>query len=157
MAGNIAASTFTAVAQADGRQWVHELHTDLVGLIHDLFYLAGAADDLAANLATHAANLGAALQAAEIGANIAAVSTLGSLASPTFVYSTATQNASALRIAYQAMTQTQAIMTGDYLNTLSAAALEAAFGISAAQEATLKTSLQASATQASAIRAAAGQ
>lgn len=157
MATNISASTYTALVQADGRQWVHEVHTDIVGALHDVFYLAGAADNLATNLAAHATSLGAALQAGEIAGNIAAVETLGSLATPTFVYSAGAQNAAALRVAYASMTQTQAIMTGDYLNTLSAAAIESAFGITAAQEVALKPTLTNAASLAASIRAAAGQ
>ena len=145
-------------AQRDGRISVHEIHTDSLGVLWDHFYLALATDNLATALAAYAVILAGNLTQTEIANNITAVSTIGSLATPTFVYSTPAQNATALRAFYATTTQAQAVMIGDYLNTLSSAQLQAAFGLTAGQVTTLQTNkLQPAATLAASIRATAGQ
>lgn len=94
---NIVSSTYTAGSpEIDGRAWVHETHVDVASISHAVTYLAAQGANLATALATHATSLGLDLQAAEIAANVTTVETVGSLASPTFVYSTAAQNIAAL-------------------------------------------------------------
>lgn len=154
---NIVSSTLTSSGQVDGRQQVHEAHTDLVGVVYAVDYLSGVGDSLSANLASHAAGLGLQLQADEISGNIAQVTAVGSLASPTFVYSTAAQNLAALRAAYQTSTQVQAIMIGDFLSSLTNTQLENIFSMTVQQVTTLRANfLTPAATNAAAIRAAAG-
>jgi len=159
MAGNIASSVIeSSLLQKDGRSWVHEIHTDLVGLKYDHVYLADAALDHNAALAAYAVILAANLAAAEIASNIAAVTTIGSLASPTFVYSIVADNVAALRAAYLIATQAQAIMIGDFLSSLTNVQLENAFGLTLPQVTTLRTNkLTPAATAATTIRAAVGQ
>lgn len=155
----IVSSVIEAISpQKDGRSWVHEVHTDQVGVKYDRNYLAAAGLDTAAALVAYALSLADDIQAREIGKNIADVATNGSLASPTLVYSTAAQNFSSLRAVYQLATQTQAIMIGDFLNTLTDLQLQNAFSITAGQVTTLRANkLVPAATAATTIRAAAGQ
>ncbi len=144
--------------QRDGRSWVHEIHTDQVGVQYERNYLASAGLDTAAALSTYAAQLADDIQAREIAKNIADAATNGSLAHPTLVYSTAAQNFAALRAVYQFATQVQAIMIGDYLNTLTDVQLQNAFGLTSGQVTTLRTNkLAPAASLATSIRAAAGQ
>jgi len=155
---NIVSSALTSSVQKDGRSIVHEIHTDLVGLTHDLTYMAEIGANLNAAMAVHATNLGIGLELGEVGANIGGVTTLGSLFTPTFVYSTVAENVAALRVAYATATQHEAVMIGDYLNSLTSAQLQTAFGLTAAQVTTLKTNkLAPAATLAASIRSATGQ
>jgi hypothetical protein len=148
----------STLLQKDGRSWVHEIHTDQIGAKYDRNYLANAGVDTAAALAAYATQLTSDIQAREIAKNIADVATNGSLASPTTIYSTAAQNFTALRAAYQFATQVQAIMIGDFLNTLTDLQLQNAFSITAGQVTTLRTNkLVPAASAASTIRASAGQ
>ncbi len=155
---SIVSSIIAAEAiQIDGRIWVTEVHTDQVGLTYQIVYLAPNGVGLAAHLSASAANLSAQITAAEIANNIASVEMLGSLAVPTLVYSTVAANIAALRAAYAASTQTQAIMIGDYLSSLANAQLETAFGLTLAQTTTLRANyLTPAASAAATIRAAAG-
>lgn len=155
---NIVTSTFEKFAQKDGSQTVHETHTDLAGFTHDIVYTAGAGDNLANAMAAHAADMGINLELDEVRANISGVTTLGSLFSPTFVYSTVAENVAALRSAYLTASNIQAVMIGDFLNSLTSAQLQTAFGLSALQVTTLRTNkLTPAANLAASIRATAGQ
>ena len=99
----------------------------------------------------------AGLAVMEIANNIAAVSSIGSLAAPVFVYTTAAQNAAALRQVYATMTQTQAVMSADYLATLTNAQLMAAFGLTLTQVQTLRTNkLTPAVSLAASIRSSTG-
>lgn len=155
---NITSSTFQAFIQKDGSKTVHEIHTDFVGLTHDLTYAVSNGADLNVNLAQHAVDIGDALDKGEVQANISAVLAFGSLAAPTLVYSTAGTNFAALRVAYLSATQFQAVMIGDYLNTLTNGQLATAFGITTGQAGTLRTNkLAPAAALATSIRATVGQ
>lgn len=95
---------------------------------------------------------------AEIASNVSDVTTNGSLATPSLKFSVAADNFSALRVAYATATQIQAVMIGDFLNTLTNAQLAAAFNITTTQAQTLRTNkLQPAATLATSIRASIGQ
>ncbi len=145
------------IAQTDGRVWVTEQHTDQLGITYDIVYLAANPTIIAAHLATSATNVWNQLVASEIANNINMVEALGKYATPTVNYSTSAQNAATLPIIYAAATQVQAIMIGDYLNTLTALQLENAFGWTAAQVATLQANwLVPAAAAAATIRSAAG-
>lgn len=154
---NIVSSTFTAYPQKDGRNTVVELHTDLVGLVHQNVYLAGAGDNLNTNLAANAANIGNNLASQEVANNLAMVASLSMYATPTETYSTSPQNVAALVAVWQAMSQLAAIFTGEYLNSLSDAILQSVFVWTPTQEANIRaTYLQPYATMAASIRAAQG-
>ena len=159
MAASIVSSSILAdLRQIDGRRAIQELHTDSVGRQYSNLYLATALLDATAQLAINASTLLAQMVAAEIAANIDSVSTIGSLASPTFVYSTVAANVAALRAAYALATRSQVIMMGDFLASLTDGQLQTAFGLTAGQVTTLRTNkLTLAATAAATIRAASGQ
>ncbi len=144
--------------QQDGRRSIAERHTDQTGGVQFARYLAEVAADADATMAARVSDLNAGLITNEIGRNIVQVITLGSLAVPTFVHSTVAQNAATLRAFYQVSTQLQAVMIGDFLNTLTNAQIATAFSITTQQAATLRTNkLAPAAALAADIRAAAGQ
>lgn len=144
-------------AQRDGRRWIEEIHTDQLGLKYIRLYLVDAGYDANAALAAYVAVLEDGIAAAEIQNNLEQVTTLGSLASPKFIYSSAAANVAALRATFQFATQTQAIMIADFLNTLTDQQLQNAFGLTAGQVSNLRTNkLTAAATLAASIRAATG-
>lgn len=150
--------TLSALVQRDGRRWVHERHVDHLGVEYVRHWLAGASDNLATALSAYAALLLDVLRDREIEANLAAIVENGSLATIALEHSTAAQNRTALREAYRTATRVQAIMIGDYLNTLTNNQLASAFNITTGEAATLRTNkLEPAATIASGIRSAAGQ
>lgn len=155
---NITSSSFEAFTQANGSKTVHEIHTDLVGVKRDIVYTASAAADLNAALSAHAVDLGLNLETDEVAANVFGVTSLGSLFSPTFVYSTVAENVAALRLAYLTATRIEAVMMGDFLSSLTNGQLQTAFGLTAGQVTTLRTNkLTPAANLATSIRATVGQ
>jgi len=153
----VSSETVETSVQRDGRRYVREHHTDHLGVIHPRTWLAGAADNLAAALSAYAALLLEILRDREIAANIASILSDGSLATITLQHSTAAQNRAALREAYRTATRVEAVMIGDYLNTLTNNQLATAFGITTGEAATLRTNkLEPAATIASGIRSATG-
>lgn len=144
--------------QKDGRTYVNEIFNLSNGRVITSTYLAPVGFDTAAHLAAAAVQVLETLNQSEIGSNVGEVVTLGSLASPSLVYSTAAENFAALRAFYQSATHIQAVMTGDFLNTLTNGQLATAFGITTGQAATLRTNkLAPAASLATSIRASTGQ
>lgn len=155
---NITSSTFEVSTQANIPKSVHETHTDLAGVRHDLVSWAEAGADLTAAMNSHAVDLGISLELYEVRANISGVTSLGSLFSPTFVYSTVAESVAALRLAYQAASNIQAVMIGDFLSSRTDVQLQTAFGLTAGQVTTLRTNkLTPAANIAASIRANTGQ
>ena len=155
---NIVSSSLVSSVQADGRSTVHETHVDLLGLKWEIIYLALNGANLNAAMATHATDLGVNLGLDEIAKNIGQVTTNGSLASTSLLYSNAAPNFAALRLAYKVATQTAAVMIGDFLSTLTDNQLGNAFGLTAGQVTTLRTNkLTPAASLASSIRSSVGQ
>lgn len=153
----VSSSLIAEGAQADGRRWIAETHTDNIGLKYVIRYLADVGLDTAAVLAARAITLASDIANAEIAQNVAAVVANGSLAVLTFNYSTALQGRNALRAAYLTATQVQAIMIGDFLSSLTDAQLQAAFSMTAGQVTTLRTNkLTPAASAAATIRATTG-
>jgi hypothetical protein len=152
----VSSSILVQTPQIDGRIWVVEQFVDNLGIIWQQVYLAPAGStpaSLAAQLTTDATALAANLASTEVANNLATVLALGSLAHPTENYSTSPQNVAALAAA--APTGLQAVMCGDYLNTLTSAALEAAFGWTLQQAQTNQTTyFQPYAAAAATVRAA---
>lgn len=145
-------------AQTDGRRWTKLLINLSNGRPIIRRYLAPVGDDAAAALADLANRILDELADAETMANVMMVSALGSLAVPTFVYSTAAQNVAAAREAYRSTSDEAAIMLADYFNTLTNGQLQSAFGINLAQATALRTNtLAPAAVTAAAIRIAVGQ
>lgn len=156
--GNITSSAFEVSTQANVPKTVHEIHTDLAGVKHDIVCWAEAGADLTAAMNSHAVDLGINLELYEVRTNISGVTSLGSLFSPTFVYSTVAENVAALRLAYQTASNFQAVMVGDFLNSLTNAQLQSAFGLTAGQVTTLRTNkLAPAANLADSIRTTVGQ
>lgn len=153
----VSSETVSTSTQRDGRRYVLERHIDHLGVAHERTWLAGAADNLAAALSAYAATLLDILRDREIAANMAAILADGSLATITLQHSTAGENRSALRDAYRTATRVEAIMIGDFLNTLTDAQLQSVFGMTAQQVTTLRTTKLAPAASAAAtIRSATG-
>jgi hypothetical protein len=143
--------------QSDGRRAIRERHVDQVGLEYVFSYLGAAAIDAAATMAARVPGINASLISNEIARNIADVSRNGMFATITLNYSTAAANASALRAVYLNMIQAEAVMCGDYLNTLSDAQIAAAFSITTGAAATLRTNkLAPAAALAASLRASTG-
>jgi hypothetical protein len=144
--------------QSDGRRWIRERHTDQIGLVYEFAWMAASGQDATAVMTARVADINTGLIANEIASNIADVAANGSLANPVLNYSTAAANFLVLRAVFGLATQLQAVMVGDFLNTLSNAQLASAFGITTGQAATLRTNkLAPAAALAASIRASAGQ
>lgn len=147
-----------AAPQRDGRLWSGEQHTDQLGLVYLYRTLLDAGVNATTVMNARVATINALLTANEIAANLAGIETLGTEFVPTFNYSTAAQNAAAVRAAYATMTRTQAIFTGEFLGALTDVQLENAFGLTQGQVTTLRANKLTPATAAAAtIRASAGQ
>jgi hypothetical protein len=125
--------------QIDGTYVIREIHTDSLDATYIVDYNLPSDGNAQTHLSNDATILLASLPGQEISNNISQVELLGSLANPTFNYSTSAQNLTALRAAYLQSTNTQAIMIGDFLNTLTTAQLESIFSMTSGQVATLKT------------------
>ncbi len=94
----------------------------------------------------------------EIAANLDSVITVGSEASISLNYSTGLQNIAGIRVVYQTASRIQAVMIGDFLNTLTDAQLRVAFSMTLAQAQALRANkLVPAAAIAASIRSAAGQ
>lgn len=154
----ISSSTIAGVGvQRDGRRWILERHLDHLGIEYTRHWLAGASDDLDAALASYAAQLLGGIRDAEISRNIASVMANGSQAVTSTAYSTAAQNFSALRDAYQTATRVEAIMIGDFLGSLTDVQLRAAFNTTQTQVDNLRANKLGLATSAAnGIRATTG-
>ena len=145
-------------AQKDGRFYVIEKFVLSNGQNLANLYLAADGFDTAAHLTASAVQLIADLTAAEINDNVSQVLALGSLANPVLAFSVASDNFAALRTAYATATQLQAVMIGDFLNTLTNGQLATAFGITTGQASTLRTNkLAPAASLATSVRASVGQ
>lgn len=144
-------------AEADGRRAIREQHTDNLGLLYDVLYLAEAATDAAAMLTTHATNLAAQLQTNEITANVQRA-----LLQQTWTtnYSTLTQFRAALRAFYQTCSSWDATRIGNFINSLNLtdAQLASIFGFAnpSTQLTNLKNLLAAQASRYAAVAADAG-
>lgn len=143
--------------QKDGRRWIREHHTDHVGVVRAVQYLAAAGFNTATAMAARVAVLDAEMTQNEIATNIAGILIDGRNAPVSLVYSTVAQNRAALRAAYQLASRVEAIMIADFLASLTDAQLASLFGMTAAQVTTLKTNkLTPAATAAATIRASTG-
>jgi hypothetical protein len=143
--------------QRDGRVWVVEQFIDNLGFSWQIVYLAPSATNIAAQLTVDSVAMAAQLVANEIAANVTLVEALGSVAPVTFNYSALSGLLAALAAAYPSAVQYQAIMIGDYLNTIPQASIMAAFGANAVGYTNIKNNfLTPAAAAASTIRATVG-
>lgn len=154
---NIISSVLKSFPQKDGRSLVNEVHTDLIGMTHDLGYTAEIGEDQNTTLARHALETGDALNRGEVSGNIGNIMTLGANATFSLLYSTVSENTAALREAYKTAIQAQAVLIGDFLNTLTDQQLMNAFNLTAGQVSSLRTNkLIPAANLATALRASTG-
>lgn len=129
-----------APAQKDGRSWVHEVHTDNIGLTYVADYLAAVGANYDAIMSARATALALQIEIAEYVTKIAAD------ASPLpFQYQTAAQFAAKFRIDYQsAIGFSVAYLAYWIINRISAgdftdAQVQAVFGLTTVAYTTLKT------------------
>jgi|SRR5579859_987671 len=129
MTGIIVSSTIADVGgtQVDGRKYVTEHHTDLVGVVHSVTYLADSGADYNAILAANAAALEQSLPAAELQANIGQISTVYPPV-VTLQYTTQAAVNAEVRTTYAGATALTAVLLGEYLSALADADLALAFG-----------------------------
>lgn len=156
----IQSSTITwQIPDANGRIDVRETHVDDLGHPYIIDYVADPGTDLQAHLAASAANLVAFLTQSrignEIGTNVNLVIAAGSVAQPTFLYSTLQENAQALIGTYNNSSGVAAIMIGDYLNSQTDATLIAGSGLSQSEIDSFRAVWTQNAATAAAIRSAA--
>jgi hypothetical protein len=124
--------------QRDSRRWIHEVHTDQLGIAYDFFTLIAAIADAVAMLNARAAWKTQDLIDSEIASNLANITTFGKLATFSLKYSTQAQNAAAIRAAYLAATAGSpsggmvAMLIGDFLYGFTDAQLAVAFGVATA-------------------------
>jgi hypothetical protein len=155
---SIISSTLASVTlQRGGRRRVEEVHTDHIGSKHHRTYLAEAGADVDAALVAFAVTLAGNLRLSEIINNIQEAATRGMFAAITLVHSTAAENGTALRAIYQFATELQAVMIGEYLNTLTNPQLMNVFGMTNTQVNNLRTNkLVPAANAAATIRGSTG-
>lgn len=126
-------------AQIDGRRSIRERHTDDLGAMHHVSYLAEAAADVSAAMTARVPQIEAALVESEHEANLAAVGDSGNGA--TFKYTTQAQFLVRLRVLYTLSTGLRACFIGRWfhLASLSDVVLRNLFGITQGQVAGLRT------------------
>lgn len=148
----------SSLTQVDGRAAIRELHTDSLGATYTFDYMWDNSISQSTHLFNNAQTIVPTVAQSEIASNVAQVTALGSLAHPVTIYSTAAQNVAVLPAVYALATQTQAIMLGDYFNSLSDTVLQNVLTLTAQQVTTLRTNyLAPSAITAASIRLAVGQ
>lgn len=158
MVATIVSSKYVSqTVQADGRISVEESFTDSVGAVWGYVKLLPAGTNLSAQLTADGNLLLATLKDEEIQNNIFLIEDLGSLATPTFNYSTQAQNQQPAREAYRIAQHTQAVMIGDFLNTLTDAQLMNIFNMTQPQVTNLRNNkLIPASNTATSIRASSG-
>jgi hypothetical protein len=153
----ISVASTTQNVQKNGTTIVTVTLTDSAGVNYPYVFVAPVGYNIATFFTQLSANLTNDLAALEISNNLSQVSTIGSQAVPTFIYSTVVANVAALRVFYSTATRTQAVFIGDYLSSLTNVQLENAFGLSLAQVTTLRANfLTPAAATATTIRASVG-
>ena len=128
--------------QIDGRRHVRERHTDHVGGLHYVTYLAEAETDAAAVMAGRVAQIEEQLRQAEINANMAKCLN-AELDTYTFFHSTADDSLLAIRELFKTATKWELLTLGWVINEkgLSDNKLKALFGVDDAGLVTLKAKL----------------
>lgn len=129
-------------AQSDGRRHIREEHTDHLGAIHRIFWMATAGQDVSVRMAARVPEIEATLQDREMVQNVGYI-----MAGPDFygLVSAQHQTLADVRAALRALYQTE---SGEiigrlsrYLLTLSDAQLQAIFAISAGEVPALRSRL----------------
>jgi hypothetical protein len=158
MAYIVSSTIVFANMQTDGRTAVLEKHVDDLGQIICINYMADAGADLNAHLTASALSIAASetesRTCVEISANLAQVSELGSVALPSFIYSTLQENARALIVFYNSSSGLAAVMIGDYLNAQTDDMLIAGSGMTKDEIDSFRSVWEQNSATAAAIRSA---
>lgn len=104
-------------AQAGGRRHVREVHTDHVGAVHHVVYMAEAGANANTALAARVASIEAQIKQAEINANMAKA--LNAELTFAFVHSTVAENRAALRELFRVATRWELMTLGWVINELA--------------------------------------
>ena len=130
-------------AQIDGRRSIRERHTDHLGLIEEISYLAEAGADVASAMAARVSQLDARAVDAEMARNIAFIM-VGDYAKVTTNYVTVSDARAAIRALYSTGSGEIIGRLAGYLLTLTNGQLQALFNVSAGSQTTqLRARLQA--------------
>ena len=129
-------------AQIDGRRDVREHHTDHLGVVHAVNYLAESGADIQAALTARAPQIAQALADAEIAQALGFIYS-GNYAAVTAQHATLADIRAAIRAAYQTETGERIGRLAGFLLTLTDAQLRTLFSMTQTQVNQLKTRLQA--------------
>lgn len=144
------------MVQRDLRRAVRERHTDHLGGVHEVSYLAEAGANAALAMAARVATIEAQLSAAELAKDIALI-LQGDYSNVTAQHVTIAEVRSALRALYQTGTGEQIGRVAGFLLTLTNNQLANLFNIAAGQVSALRTRLQAKADALTAVLTAVGE
>ena len=153
----LSSSVVVDAAQLDGRRHVIEHHTDHVGVIHPVFYLAEAGADVTLPLAARATQIADGLRETEVADNLGRILSGEPLTAITTVHVDGATLRQRLRLLFQTATGEPACRLAVFLQSLTDAQLRAIFGITQAQVPTLRTRLQARIDKLNALLAEAGE
>lgn len=143
-------------AQRDGRRAVREHHTDHLGVVHAVSYLAEAAADVQTALAARAPQITQVLADAEIARSMSAIYD-GNYAAVTAQHATLADIRAAIRVAYQTETGERIGRLAGFLLTLTDAQLRTLFNMTQTQVNQLKTRLQSKVDTMTALLSLAGE
>jgi hypothetical protein len=118
--------------QIDGRRWIHEVHTDSIGVLWDKHYLCEPGFDAQGQLVASAAQLWTDIVNGEIQTGLTDILTRGANATPSTIYATMDQLTAAARPLFATATSQDAVLLGEWFNSLSYAQLQKAFGFTTA-------------------------
>jgi hypothetical protein len=136
-------------AQADGRRWIRERHTDHTGEVHFIVYMAAAGANATTAMTNRVALIEEQLAAAEMSRNISQIDRDGiEPLNPviTLQHTTIDQLGAEVRARFQSATGAKAAVIAEWLLTRTDAQLRNAFGMTQTQVNSLKTRLQSKVT-----------
>lgn len=147
----IASAVIADHPQAGGRRRVTEAHTDHLGGVHRVEYVAQAKVDVQAAMAARAPLIEAELAAAEIGANLER-----SAGDWSFRHCNRAQVAAAIREKFKTAAGIDALLLAERIAPLTDAQLKAAFGLNDAGVTALRAKLTNQVAKLDAARAETG-
>ena len=153
----LSSSVVVDAAQLDGRRHIIEHHTDHVGIVYPVFYLAEAGADATLPLAARAIQIVDGLREAEVNDNLGRILAGEPLSAITTIHVDGATLRQRLRQAFQAATGERACRLAVFLQALTDVQLRAIFGITQAQVTTLRTRLQARIDKLNALLAEVGE
>lgn len=142
--------------QRDTRRRIGEAHTDHLGRVHTVTYLAERSDDVQAILTARATALATQLAQEEFALNLTAIFEQRYNAL-TAQHLTIMQIRVRLRQAFQTANQLEACLLAAYFVTLTDAQLQNVFGVDSAQVVTLRQRLQNRADRLTSVQQTTGE